>query len=55
MIANPKFKGKWRLPMIPNPSYQGIWEPRKIANPEYFEETNPFQSLTPFSALSKDT
>jgi hypothetical protein len=51
MIANPKYKGKWRLPMIPNPNYQGIWEPRKIANPEYFEETNPFQSLTPFSAL----
>jgi len=51
MISNPKYKGKWRLPMIPNPSYQGLWEPRKIPNPEYFEETNPFQSLTPFSAL----
>ena len=37
--------------MIDNPSYQGKWEPRKIANPEYFEETNPFSSLTPFSAL----
>jgi hypothetical protein len=37
--------------MIDNPNYQGKWEPRKIANPEYFEETNPFSSLTPFSAL----
>ena len=37
--------------MIDNPSYQGKWEPRKIANPEYFEETSPFGSLTPFSAL----
>jgi len=51
MIPNPKYKGKWRLPMIDNPNYQGKWEPRKIANPEYFEETNPFSSLTPFSAL----
>ena len=51
MIPNPKYKGKWKPPMIANPKYQGKWEPRKIANPDYFEETNPFKSLTAFSGI----
>ena len=51
MINNPKYKGKWRAPLIDNPNYQGKWEPRMIANPEFFEDTNPFASLSSFSAI----
>jgi hypothetical protein len=51
MIENPKYKGKWRAPLIDNPNYQGVWEPRKIANPDYFEDNDPFKSLTSFSAI----
>jgi hypothetical protein len=51
MIDNPKYKGKWKAPMIANPNYQGKWEPKKIANPDYFEEKNPFSKLTTFSSI----
>jgi len=51
LINNPKYKGKWRAPLIENPNYQGKWEPRKIANPEFFEDSDPFKSLMPFSAM----
>jgi hypothetical protein len=43
MVNNPKYKGKWKAPLIENPNYQGKWEPRKIANPEFFEDNDPFK------------
>jgi hypothetical protein len=44
MIANPKFKGKWKAPMIDNPNFKGKWMPKKIPNPEYFFDDTPLKS-----------
>jgi len=51
MIDNPAYKGKWRPPLIENVAYKGVWKPRRIKNPAYFEETNPFERVTPIAAV----
>lgn len=50
-IDNPKYKGKWTPPLIANPNFKGIWVPRKLPNPNYYEDKNPFESVSPISAL----
>ena len=50
-IPNPVYKGRWAPPLIDNPQYSGVWAPRKIENPDYFEDTTPFASLLPISAV----
>lgn len=49
-LANPKYRGKFRAPLIDNPNYQGKWAPRRIPNPDYFEDLNPFK-MTPIAAI----
>jgi len=52
MIPNPDFKGKWFPDKIPNPAYKGEFKPRRIPHPAYFEDSEPWKSLLPVSAVA---
>jgi len=51
MIDNPSYKGKWFPPMITNPAFKGKWKPQRIPNPDYFHDPEPFDRMTPISAV----
>ncbi|KAG7212568.1 hypothetical protein KM043_012868 [Ampulex compressa] len=42
MKKNPRYKGRWKAPLINNPNYKGKWKPKLIHNPHYFNDEHPF-------------